>query len=310
MIAQAVESVLLQMTKEQFSYEVVVVDDGSTDNTGEVVQQLIASVGERLRYEPKPGGGVADARNFGVRKARGALVAFWDDDQIADPNWLSELYKTAQEKNVKCVGGSLSLLLPDDITLELGPKARRVLGARSMGNESKKYPAGDVPGTGNVLFYKELFLELNGFDTNMREGAEDTDFFTRLQQRGYEIWYAPNAHGLHVIPAERATENFIRWVTTKSGVAWARIQYKRKGLAQLLLTSFTRMVLAFVRDIPLQIWSQLSRNQALQMDCLCTSSFTTGYIRGSLYFLSPKLFKQQNFMEFVDFRRHGGERSN
>ena len=311
MITQAVQSLLQQESGGKFAYEVLVIDDGSTDDTGAVVQRLIdQKQHDNLRYIYKPGGGVADARNFGVKAARGEWIAFFDDDQIAEPQWLSELHRIAQEKNAKCVGGSLSLLLPDNLTLELGPKSRSVLGERSLGSEIRKYDYDSGPGTGNVFFHKKLFEQVNGFDTSMREGAEDTDFFARIQAAGHDIWYAPNAHAHHIIPESRANPDFLHWVTTKSGVAWARIQYKRHGLRQLVLTSLTRVLVALVRDMPLTLWSSFRRNQALQMDCLCTASFTIGYLRGSLHFLSPKLFSQPRFMEFVDFRKHGGERKN
>ena len=313
MIAQAVQSVLDQAVPDNLKYEVVVIDDGSTDQTGEVVKRMIgAGNQDKLRYVYKPGGGVADARNFGVKEASGAWIAFFDDDQIAEPQWLSALYQVVQEQHAKCVGGSLSLLLPDGFDLDLGPKSRRVLGERNFGTEVRKYDqdSDSVPGTGNVLFHKQLFEQINGFDTTMREGAEDTDFFSRMRALGHDIWYTPHAHAHHVIPESRANLDFIRWVTTKSGVAWARIQYKHRGSKQLLVTSLSRLVGSVVRDIPLATWSFLSGNYALRTDCLCTSNFTVGYIRGSLHFLSPNLFKQKKFMEFVDFRRHGGERKN
>lgn len=307
-IAQAVRSVLEQETRGAFIYEVLIVDDGSTDNTREAAQRLIAEYGERLRYVYKNGGGVADARNFGVKAAQGDWIAFFDDDQIAEPQWLFELYQVTKNHRTKCVGGSLSLMLPESFDLELGRKSRRVLGERDFGHEVRKYVNDEVPGTGNVFFHKQLFEMVNGFDVAMREGAEDTDFFSRIRACGEEIWYAPNAHAHHVIPESRANMEFIRWVTIKSGVAYARIQYKRQGMAKLLLTSLTRLGVTLFREIPLTLWSALSRNQALQMDCLCASGFTLGFLRGSLYFIAPNLFKQKKFMEFVDFRNHGGER--
>lgn len=309
MIERAIESVLHQQTGGFFSYEVLVIDDGSTDHTREVVQRLIkASPSDDLRYLFKNGEGVAAARNYGVNEARGKWIAFFDDDQIADENWLASLYQVAREKRAHCVGGSLSLLLPDNFSLELGPKARRVLGERNFGNEIRMYVGEDVPGTGNVLFHKKLFVEHNGFATAMREGAEDTDFFHRIQQAGYEIWYAPEAHGYHVIPESRANLNFIRWVTTKGGVAWARLQYRHYGLKRVLLTSISRACISLLRDLPLMLWALLSQDQALRIECVCTMRFSLGYLRGSLHFLSPKFFKQQNFMTLVDFRSHGGER--
>ncbi|MFZ5652192.1 MAG: glycosyltransferase family 2 protein [Bacillota bacterium] len=78
MLERAVESVLEQTFRD---FELIVVDDGSTDKTGEAIKKY----SERLRYFAKKNGGVASARNLGIKKARGELVAWLDDDDFFYP---------------------------------------------------------------------------------------------------------------------------------------------------------------------------------------------------------------------------------
>ncbi len=72
-------------------YEIILVDDGSTDETGECARQLGERWAGALRVISKANGGPASARNAGIRAATGDLVAFTDSDCIADPDWVERL---------------------------------------------------------------------------------------------------------------------------------------------------------------------------------------------------------------------------
>ena len=310
MLPQAVKSLLQLQTDDRFSYEALIIDDGSTDDTAQVAAQLKAeNPTAPLRYIYKPGGGVADARNFGVRHAAGDWVGFMDDDQIADPLWLAELMQASQEKNVACLGGSIKLLLPETNTLALGRKARRILGEYVIQTSRGRLDGTNLPSTGNTLIRKCIFTEIGGFDLQMREGGEDTEFFARLKKQGYGIRYVPQSFVWHVIPQARLTPAFLRWVSFRIGVATARWHLKIGSISGILLWLLSRLVLSLVRDLPLSLYARLTGNQALQMDCLCTLGYSTGYLRGCLYFLWPRFFRQQKFMRDLDFRGHGGERA-
>ena len=78
-----------------FSYDIVVVDDGSTDQTPAVIQSMVKASSVEIRYIRQNNSGVATARNTGVRHALGNWVAFFDDDQIADRDWLIRLLAAA-----------------------------------------------------------------------------------------------------------------------------------------------------------------------------------------------------------------------
>ncbi|MFC1511428.1 glycosyltransferase family 2 protein [Candidatus Margulisiibacteriota bacterium] len=93
---QAVESVLAQTYK---NFELIVVDDGSTDGTGDALKRF----GDRIRYMYKQNGGVSSARNLGIRLAKGKYIAFLDCDDLWLPNKLEESLKGFGDKEVGLV---------------------------------------------------------------------------------------------------------------------------------------------------------------------------------------------------------------
>ncbi len=308
LLAQSLPSLLKQLTQELFTYEVLVVDDGSTDDTAAVVALIKATYGAaNLRYEYKPGGGVADARNFGVRHAAGEWIAFFDDDQLAESDWLMNLFNFAQAHQAVCVGGVCGLSLPDSAPA-LGQQARRALGERGQGRLAGPYLAPEAPGTGNVLLHTSLFAKGQGFDTRMNEGGADTEFFHRVRRQGHTLWFTPTARMQHLIPADRITPKFLSWVSTRRGVAAARID-QQKAMTHWFGNIFKRIAVTVLRDLPWRAWAWLTRNGAARLDCLCTMSFTRGYWRGSLHLLWPHWFRQEKFLAQMDFRSHGGERA-
>ena len=106
--------------------EIVVVDDGSEDGTGDAVQAFAArSRRARVRLIRQPGLGLSAARNTGVANARGALLAFIDDDCIASPTYVAELIaRFAGERELVLRGGRVLLGDPLDAPLTINPSAR------------------------------------------------------------------------------------------------------------------------------------------------------------------------------------------
>ena len=91
----------LKRTKNGF--EVIVIDNGSTDNTKEVAQKY-----DFVRYFYDKNPGLHTGRHLGAKEAKGEIVCYLDDDSFVDPNWLVEIEKTFSNPSVKIVGGSVS----------------------------------------------------------------------------------------------------------------------------------------------------------------------------------------------------------
>ncbi len=164
------------------NFEVIIVDDGSTDTTSAVASEY----GFRLiRTE---NGGLSAARNVGLQAATGEIIAYTDVDAYPDPHWLTYLAATLMKTKHVGVGGP-NLAPPDD-----GPIADCVDNA--PGNPIHvlltDQEAEHIPGC-NMAFRKACLQAIGGFDPRFRVAGDDVDVCWRLQQNGWSLGYSPAA---------------------------------------------------------------------------------------------------------------------
>jgi GT2 family glycosyltransferase len=167
-------------------YEVIVVDDGSTDGTRAILSRFPA-----VRAIHQPNRGLSAARNVGLREATGSVVAYTDSDCFADPDWLSLLVHQLQHSGAAAVGGP-------NLTPEDGWLAACVAAAPGQPTHvlESDQVAEHVPGC-NMAFRREALLAVNGFDSVYRKAGDDVDICWRLQQAGMWITFAPGAFVWH-----------------------------------------------------------------------------------------------------------------
>jgi O-antigen biosynthesis protein len=168
------------------NYEVIVVNDGSTDATAKIAHSYGFRV---ITTENK---GLASARNTGLTAATGEIVAYIDDDAYSDPHWLHYLANTFM--NTKHVGiGGPNVAPPGD-----GPIAECV--AHSPGNPVhillSDTEAEHIPGC-NMAFRKAALEAIGGFDPQFCIAGDDVDVCWQLQQRGWTLGYSPGAMVWH-----------------------------------------------------------------------------------------------------------------
>lgn len=180
-------------------YEVIVVDDGSTDNTCVVAQKY------EVELISQENAGPAAARNAGARMARGQILAFTDADCIPAPDWLSQLTRPFQDAAVVGVKGAYQTRetgwIPRFVQLEYAYKYERM----------KKLPSIDFIDTYSAAYRRDVFLENGGFDQAFPvPSVEDQEFSFRLHNKGYWMVFQPNAFVFH--PHDR---NFLEYVQRK-----------------------------------------------------------------------------------------------
>jgi GT2 family glycosyltransferase len=167
-------------------YEVVVVDDGSTDDTPTILDRY-----PEVRTLRQANHGLSMARNAGLREATGAIIAYTDSDCFADPDWLTHLVYQLQHTGAAAVGGP-------NLTPEDGWRAGCV--AASPGQPThvleSDQVAEHVPGC-NMAFRREALEAIGGFDPQYRKAGDDVDVCWRLVQVGFWITFAPAAFVWH-----------------------------------------------------------------------------------------------------------------
>lgn len=163
-------------------YEVIVVNDGSTDDTESIA----------LEYDCQlvslPNGGLSSARNVGMRQATGEIVAYIDDDAYPDPQWLKYLAYSFLKRDVCGVGGP-NLLPPED-----GLVAECI--SHAPGGPchvlETDFLAEHIPGC-NMAFRKSALEAVDGFDPQFVTAGDDVDLCWRMIERGWKIGFHPSA---------------------------------------------------------------------------------------------------------------------
>jgi GT2 family glycosyltransferase len=190
--------------------EVIIVDNGCQD----AIKALVNSIMPNARYVPESLPGLDFARNRAICETNSEILAFLDDDAIADPNWIFSIRNAFSNTNVSALTG---LILP----LELETKAQQLFeknGGFGRGFEQRIVPK--TPGNRahhvfsalvntfsigsgcNMAFKASVLKKLNGFDVALDAGAYlpgggDLDMFYRTMRNGYRIIYEPKAMVLH-----------------------------------------------------------------------------------------------------------------
>jgi glycosyltransferase involved in cell wall biosynthesis len=302
LLETAVESVIAQKESVPVPFEILIVDDGSTDNTEQIVRGFEWSSAVSVRYIKESGKGIAVARNRGVEEAIGEWIAFFDDDQIAEEEWLNELFFTAKRTGAEIVGGVRRLQFIHQDPPSLGPLAREILGEKYYGPDMRRSDRYSLACTGNVLLHREVFNQIGLFDTKMVRGMSDIDLARRALDAGISSWYAPRAIVNHLIPRHRMREEYIKWTCLRVGTNLVHINYKSWGLLKALFPCLVRTGHALTLNSLMGIMARIKGDRETMLDRKCYRWISQGSARMALHFLSPGIFKQKAFFERLEFR--------
>ncbi len=302
-LRDALDSLMCQDTGGTFSYEVIVVDDASTDATPDIMRAAVARSPVPMRCVAGSGGGMACAQNKGIRESSTEWIAFFDDDAVAEPTWLRELLACAAETNAEVVGGAVRLLLPDAEVQKISPICRLTLGATEEGRELGRCIPKGFPPSMNLLVRETVFKALGQFDESMTRGGSDCEFGARVCRAGIEAWFTPRAIVHHDVPAYRLKESYLLWRDQRNGDNFAFRDFGEWGLARTVITCLARIAQAASVNVPLMLIAYISGDRGEVLGRKCRLLRAWGYIRETLYLISPQLFSQKSYFSRLDMRR-------
>jgi glucosyl-dolichyl phosphate glucuronosyltransferase len=256
-LATALESIAAQSISGSVGWDVVVVDNNSSDETRQVVEDFQRRYPDRFSYFFEKQQGISHARNRGIREAHGEILAFIDDDETAPPNWLQNL--TANLHNGEWSGAGGRILpqwncdrprwLSDQSAFTLAPLAVFDLG-------TKDGPLTESPFGANMAFRKEVFSACGGFRTDLgRVGkgmlsGEDSELGRRVIAAGRRLRYEPSAVTYHPVEEFRVHRKyFLKWWFNKgrSDVREFGNQPQNRRFLGIPLRSFRGMVAESLR---------------------------------------------------------------
>jgi glycosyltransferase involved in cell wall biosynthesis len=217
-------------------WRLLVVDNGSTDRTLEIIRSYQHRLPLTLIQETRRGQNAA--RNRGLREVIGDLVVFTDDDVLPEPNWLQEMRKAADSHpDVSLFGGPILPaweIPPQEQLLRLGWPILGVSFSISDPSTRQGPVDPDLIWSANMAIRSALFQAGHRFDTTIGpDGSEDypmgseTDFIKRMVREGHKTWYSENAIVKHQIRSSQMTADFVLERAMRFGRGWYRIWAKQ-----------------------------------------------------------------------------------
>lgn len=172
------------VSKEQ--YEIIVVDDGSTDNTADIAAKF------DVKYVAQTNQGPAAARNYGVQNTVGDIILFTDADCVPDYDWIRQMIEPFKDSEVTGVKGTYKTKQKE---LTAGFAQAEFEDRYEL---LKKSSTIDMVDTYSAAFRKDVFLKMGGFDESFTvANNEDTDLSYRLATAGYKLVFNPQAYVYH-----------------------------------------------------------------------------------------------------------------
>lgn len=204
---------LINQSINKEEYEIIVVDDGSTDGTGEIVREY------PVKYFRQSNHGPASARNHGSRNCQGEILLFTDSDCLPAFNWIEEITNPLQELDVVAVKGVYRTrqrsLVARFAQLEFEERYELLKRAKYI----------DMVDTYSAAFRKDIFLQMGGFDESFpAANNEDTDLSYRLSLKDQKMVFSPKAVVYHL----RHPDTICKYLKQKIWRGyWRMIVYKR-----------------------------------------------------------------------------------
>ena len=253
-LAAALGSIASQASPD-FNYEIIVVDNNSTDDTASAVEPFVASNSSRIRYIFEPRQGISHARNAGIAVATAPLLAFFDDDVSVGSDWLQTI-KNAFERHqdVDYIGGKVLPRWRIEPPEWLGRENWAPIAVQDHGDTAFYLDAGDGPGliSANLAIRRRTLDQVGCFRPELQRvkdgigSMEDQELLERMQRAGNRGLYLPELVVWADVPEQRMTKTYHR--------RWHRGHGEFYAISRS--ASFERTTTGRLFDVPAHLYRQ------------------------------------------------------
>ena len=217
---------LYQQTASKDNFEVIVVDNNSTDDTEQVVAKWIAENQEgHFRYSTETKQGASFARNTGAAAAKGQWLCFMDDDAIATPTYIENIIQHIHTKPEAIGFGGR--IIPKYIPSEpewMSYYVSSLVGNFDYAPNACAFENGKYPIESNMIVKKDIYESIGGFNTalpgvvgTLRIGGEGKELFYKILALGHTIYYDPSICVHHVVEVKKLTSEYMYRVASGIG---------------------------------------------------------------------------------------------
>ena len=282
--AECLGKVLESITKirsEDISYEILIVDNNSTDRTKDVYEYYRDKYGDKLRYVFEEKQGLSFARNRALDEAKGEIVSYLDDDVIVDPGWLAAVNSAFINYNASLVGGKSYLIFPNDPPEWLAPKWESCLSKLDYGEEVLIGTDKDIYGL-NYSLLRKAALDAGGFNTEIgRIGKklfsyEEVDMQNKITANGGIVVYEPKAIVGHIVHPERLTKEWFRKRVYYDARSAKRLALMNGGNNKIVITAL-HLLLSYISLYTSMVIGN-SDNQTIFSKRLTSARYLGGFI--------------------------------
>ena len=273
---------LLHVRVPEAPWELLIIDNASRDATPDILARQAWPVGWQVRVVQEDNLGLSNARNRAIREARGQYLIFLDDDETADPDWLCAFERLIEAHSPDAFGGRIEVLfegprpawLTDELLGFLG-QLRHADAIIPLTERSTSFYGG------NFGFRRTVCDTVGAFDATLGRkgtdniGGEEVDFYRRLLEAGFKVWWTPEAAIHHRIQADKLDRRYFLDLHYRQG----RMEGARKrGAGSRIppLYVYPQVARAYGRALTLRVRRGKDFSLRLEMN----AAYFTGYILG------------------------------
>lgn len=244
---------LFRIEAQGIAWEVVVVDNASSDDTAEVALDLQMRLSQPVVIVNEPTVGLSAARNAGIESASGRFIAFLDDDAFPQANWLTASTRALEDSGAYAVGGPVEPRYCSDLPAWFSDRFLPYLTVWDLGDKPVELIYNEYPRGANMAFRREAFERFGLFSTDLGRKArsllscEEIELCLRIERADESILYCPDARVAHRVDGERITPEWLIRRFHAQGASEAVVEWKHGGLIGLGLGS-KRNLLRAVRS--------------------------------------------------------------